>query len=157
MNIMKRIAQFIVSIGVSFAAGGIGSLATVPNIPTWYESLQKPPLLPPNEVFGPVWSILYLFMGIALFLVWITPKKDQKLLYVAFFAQLILNTVWSLVFFGLQLPWLGVIIILSLIGAIIWTILEFKKVSKLAAGLLVPYLVWVAFATYLTIGVALLN
>lgn len=157
MHILKRVGQFIVSIGVSFAAGGIGSLATVPNIPTWYVSLDKPPLLPPNEVFGPVWNILYLMMGIALFLVWIAPRKEKKMPCIAFFIQLLLNTLWSLVFFGLQLPWLGVVVIGALIGAIVWTMIEFKRVSKVAAGLLVPYLIWVLYAAYLTIGIAVLN
>lgn len=155
-HMIKRIIQFVMAIGVSFAAGGLGSLATTPNIPTWYAGLDKPPLLPPNEVFGPVWGVLYLMMGIALFLVWIAPKQ-QVLVYIAFFTQLILNTLWSVVFFGLQQPWVGVVVILLLIGAIVWTIREFYKVSKHAAGLLLPYLLWVLFATYLTIGVALLN
>ena len=96
-------------------------------------------------------------MGIALFLVWRSRSKKSGLLYVAFFLQLILNTVWSLVFFGLQQPAMGVAIILVLSGAIIWTIREFARVSKPAAILLVPYLLWVGFATYLTIGVAVLN
>lgn len=157
MDIAKRVGQFIVSIGVVLAAGQLGSLATIPNIPTWYAGLDKPPLLPPNEVFGPVWGVLYVLMGIALFLVWIAPKKEQGLVYIAFFAQLLLNVAWSWAFFSLQQPWLGFFVIILLIAAIIWTIREFAKVSRPAAGLLVPYLVWVMFATYLTIGVAILN
>lgn len=158
MNTLKRIGQFIASIAVPLAAGGIGSLATVPNIPTWYAGLDKPPLLPPNEVFGPVWGVLYLLMGIALFLIWIAPKQKQKRsAYIAFFTQLALNTLWSLVFFGLHLPWLGLAVILLLIAAIIWAMSECSKVSKPAMWLLLPYLLWVSFATYLTIGVAVLN
>lgn len=157
MNILKRVGQFIFSVGVVIAAGGLGSIATTPNIPTWYAALDKPPLLPPDEVFGPVWGVLYLMMGIALFLAWIAPKKEQGLIYIAFFAQLLLNTAWSWAFFGLQQPWLGFLVIILLIAAITWTIFEFKKVSSAAARLLVPYLMWVLFATYLTIGVAVLN
>ena len=157
MDGLKLVGKFIVSVGVSFAAGGIGSLATVANIPTWYQALDKPPLLPPNEVFGPVWSVLYLLMGIALFLVWKQQPKKPGLLYIAFFAQLLLNTIWSLLFFGLHQPDMGIAIILVLLGTIVWTIREFARVSKPAAVLLVPYLVWVGFATYLTIGVAVLN
>lgn len=111
MDVLKRVWQFVVSVGVSFVAGGIGSLATMPNIPTWYTSLDKPPLLPPNEVFGPVWSVLYLLMGIALFLVWRSRTTKPSLLYVAFFSQLVLNTVWSLVFFGLRQPAMGLSLI----------------------------------------------
>lgn len=127
------------------------------NIPTWYAGLDKPPLLPPNEVFGPVWSVLYVLMGVALFLVWIKPKKQVGLIYVAFFVQLLLNTLWCFVFFALHLPWLGFVVILLLVGAIIWTMHEFAWVSRPAVWLLVPYFLWVCFASYLTIGVAILN
>jgi tryptophan-rich sensory protein len=155
---LTAVAKLIASIAVSFVAGGLGSLATIPNIPSWYAGLDKPPLLPPNEVFGPVWSILYTLMGIALFLVWNrTSKESAHKAYYAFGLQIILNTVWSVVFFGLHLPWLGLIIIVGLIASIIWTMVEFKKHSVVALWLLAPYLVWVCFATYLTTGVAFLN
>lgn len=155
---LKKAAQLISSIALSFSAGAIGSLATIPNIPTWYAGLDKPPLLPPNGVFGPVWSLLYVFMGVALYLVWIAKSKQEKRrAYIAFGVQIILNTLWSIVFFGLHLPWLGVVVILILLGAIVWTMYEFWKHSKPAAYLLVPYIAWVSFATYLTVGVALLN
>jgi tryptophan-rich sensory protein len=158
VNYIKSAGKLVASIAVSFAAGGLGSLATIPNIPSWYTGLDKPPLLPPNEVFGPVWSVLYLLMGIALFLVWNRTTESPALKgYYAFGLQIVLNTVWSIVFFGLHLPWLGVVVIIGLIAAIVWTILEFKKHSKIAALLLVPYLLWVCFATYLTLGVAFLN
>lgn len=157
MEILKRIGQFFLSVSVVLAAGRLGSLATTPNIESWYEPLTKPPLVPPNEVFGPVWIFLYLLIGISLFLVWIAPKKKQCWLYISFFVQLILNTAWSFAFFGLQRPWLGVLVISLLIAAIIWTIQTFRVVSKPAAILMVPYLFWVLFATYLTIGVAVLN
>lgn len=157
MQILKRIAQFFLSVSVVLAAGRLGSLVTTPNIESWYEPLAKPPLVPPNEVFGPVWIFLYLLIGIALFLVWIAPKKEQGWLYVSFFAQLILNTAWSFAFFGARQPWLGVVVIGLLVAAIIWTIQTFRMVSKPAALLMMPYLFWVLFATYLTVGVALLN
>lgn len=158
MHNAKRAGQLIISVSVSFFAGGLGSLVTIPNIPAWYEGLEKPPLLPPNEVFGPVWTGLYLLMGIALFLVWkgtVTARSIRA--YDAFGLQLFLNFLWSVVFFGLHLPWLGVAVILGLIAAIIWTMTEFKKHSTTAMWLLVPYLAWVCFATYLTVGVAVLN
>lgn len=157
MEIVKRIGQCIVSIGVSLGAGVLGSIATTQNIPTWYAGLDKPPLLPPNEVFGPVWTVLYVMMGFALFLVWISTEKKRVSTYAAFFVQLILNTLWSFVFFGMHQPWLGVVVIVALIGAVIWTMREFAPISKLAMWLLVPYSTWVLFATYLTVGVAVLN
>lgn len=157
MHTLKRIGQFVASVGVSFAAGGLGSIATTPNIPTWYAGLDKPPLLPPNEVFGPVWGLLYLLIGIALFLVWIAPGNDKRNAYFAFFTQISLNTIWSFMFFGFQQPWIGLVVILLLIGSIVWTMKEFKRFSRPAFWLFVPYLAWVCFATYLTVGVAVLN
>ena len=156
-----KIRSFFIAvacIATSFTAGAIGSLATIPNIPTWYASLEKPPLLPPNEVFGPVWTALYLLIGISLYLVVKTRSPKNKILaYSAFSAQLVLNTLWSLVFFGLHLPWLGVVVITLLITSILATIYYFRKYSSLAAWLFVPYLAWVCFASYLTISVAILN
>lgn len=149
---------FALSIAASFIAGAIGSLATIPNIPSWYVALKKPALNPPNWVFGPVWSILYLLMGIALALIILeASKRTKKKAYLWFGLQLTLNTLWSLVFFGLHSPWLGAIVIIALIVSIILTIREFYQINKYSAWLLVPYLAWVCFATYLTIGVALLN
>ena len=158
MSALKRIGQFIVSIGVVFAAAGLGSFFTMQGTPEWYDTLSKPPLLPPNEVFGPVWSLLYFLIGVALFLVWIKPKKDGPgMAYNAFFAQLVLNVAWCGAFFGLRLPWLGVAVIVLLIAATVWAMREVKRFSDGAFWLFVPYLAWIMFASYLTIGVALLN
>lgn len=154
---LKKIAVFAGSILLSFAAGGIGSLATVPNIPTWYVGLDKPPLLPPNWIFGPVWTTLYILMGIALALVILRASNDKRKAYAWFGAQLVLNTLWSVVFFGFHLPWLAAAIIIALIGAIIMTIITFRRLAPSATWLLVPYLAWVCFATYLNVGVAILN
>lgn len=154
----RKIIIFIAAILGSLAAGAIGSLATSPNIPTWYAALEKPLLNPPNWVFGPVWTVLYAAMGIALALVVLAKtKQPKKSAYVWYGAQLVLNTLWSLVFFGLQAPWLGVVVIVLLIMSIIMTIREFYPIKKAAAWLLVPYIAWVSFATYLTVGVAVLN
>lgn len=155
---IKKIIVFVLSIVTSFAAGALGSLATTPNIPSWYAALEKPVLNPPNWVFGPVWSILYVLMGIALALIILkSSKQPKKKAYFWFGLQLALNTLWSLVFFGLHSPWLGVVVIIALIVSIVLTIRGFYKINKYAAWLLVPYLAWVCFATYLTIGIATLN
>ncbi len=155
---VKKILVFIGAILSSLAAGGIGSLATVPNIPTWYEHLDKPALIPPNGVFGPTWSVLYVVMGIALALVILEKTSEsKKQAYVWFGVQLALNTLWSIVFFGLHQPWLAFIVIIALIASIIMTMREFHKIRPLTMWLLVPYLAWVCFATYLNVGVALLN
>jgi tryptophan-rich sensory protein len=155
---IKKSIVFILSIAGSFAAGAIGSLATIPNIPSWYASLEKPALNPPNWVFGPVWSILYVLIGVSLALVILeASKRSKKKSYIWFGVQLILNTLWSLVFFGLHSPWLGVIVIIALITSIVLAVREFYRINKYSAWLLAPYLAWVCFATYVTVGVTLLN
>ena len=156
-TMIKKIAIFVGSILLSLAAGGVGSLATIPNIPSWYAGLDKPPLLPPNEVFGPTWAVLYLLMGIALALIILHKADGKKSAYLWFGVQLVLNASWSIVFFGLHQPWLAIVIIVALIGSIIMTGFTFRKFVPAAAWLLVPYLAWVCFATYLNLGVALLN
>lgn len=153
----RKISIFAGSILLSFAAGGIGSLATIPNIPTWYAGLDKPPLLPPNWVFGPVWTMLYLLMGIALALVILKTADTKKPAYIWFGVQLTLNTLWSVVFFGLHLLWPAAVIILALLGAISMTAIKFRRVAPATFWLFMPYLAWVCFATYLNVGVAVLN
>jgi translocator protein len=155
---MIRLIKFIVAELTSLAAGGIGSIATIPNIPTWYAALEKPFFNPPNWVFGPVWTILYVLMGVSLYLVWVAPyKKSKQWAFVAFGVQLLLNALWSLVFFGLHLPWAGVIIIVLLLVSILAAIKLFWPISKSAAYLHVPYVLWVIFAATLTVAIALLN
>lgn len=154
---LKRIIIFTGSILLSLAAGGIGSLATIPNIPTWYASLDKPPLLPPNEVFGPMWTFLYVLMGITLALVVIRKASHKTQAYTWFGVQLVLNTLWSVTFFGLHQPWLAAVIIVALIGSIIMTALKFRQIVPATLWMFVPYLAWVCFATYLNVGVAILN
>lgn len=155
---MTRFLQLIGCIALSFLAGAIGSLATISNIPTWYAALDKPPFLPPNEVFGPVWSVLYTLIGIALFLVVRSGIEGSKTkAYLWFGIQLVLNTLWSLVFFGLHLPWVAFVIIVLLLGAIVINFGYFRQFSKAAGLLLVPYFLWCCFAGYLNLGVALLN
>lgn len=154
---LKKIAIFAGSILLSLAAGGIGSLATIPNIPSWYAGLDKPPLLPPNEVFGPMWTFLYILMGIALALIVIRKANGKKPAYIWFGVQLVLNTLWSVVFFGLHQPWIAAAIIIALIASIVMTALKFRKIVPVTVWMFIPYLAWVCFATYLNIGVALLN
>ena len=155
---MPRVVKLLLSLVVSFAAGGIGSLATTPNIPTWYAALEKPFFNPPNWVFGPVWTLLYILMGVSLYLVWTSKGKASKqTAHRLFGVQLVLNALWSIVFFGLHQPWLAVAVIAGLLVILVFTVRVFAKYSRLAAWLLVPYVAWVSFAYTLNIGVALLN
>jgi tryptophan-rich sensory protein len=132
-------------------AGVIGGLFTASSVGTWYATLTKPSFNPPNWLFSPVWITLYFLMGVALFLVWRQGLQTEgvKIALIVFGLQLALNTLWSLLFFGLKMPLLAFIEILILWCLILITILKFKKISKLAGLLLVPYLLWVSFAAVL--------
>jgi len=153
-----KVVKFIGSIVIVFFAGFIGSLATTPNIASWYSNLDKPFFTPPNWLFGPVWTLLYLLMAISLYLVLTTrATHSKKHAYTLFVAQLILNTLWSVVFFGLHQPWLAFVIILLLLFGIIFTMSSFRTVRPMAAYLLVPYLLWVSFAACLNLAIAILN
>lgn len=155
----NNIFKLIIAIIVSELAGIVGSFFTVSAIPTWYAALEKPALNPPSWVFGPVWGILYLLMGVAAFLVWRKGwgRKEIKAALCVFGAQLFLNTIWSIIFFGLHNPGWALVNIIALWLAIIWTIIVFYKISKPAAYLLVPYILWVSFASYLNYAIWVLN
>ena len=124
---------------------------------SWYDSLTKPFLSPPNWLFAPVWIILYITIFVSLVLYIITPDKEKTFGYVAFGAQLILNLAWSPVFFVMQNIPLALVIVLLLDMAILITILEFYSVSKISGIILIPYFLWSMFATYLTLGYLILN
>jgi translocator protein len=151
--------RLVVSILASFAAGGIGSLFTFKAIPTWYASLKKPRFTPPNRTFGPVWTTLYVLMGISVFLVWQKglSTNGALLAFVLFWIQLAINAVWSVIFFGMKSRGGGVITIIVLWLLTLATTVTSFRVSTWAGGLLVPYIVWVSIASYLNIGVWLLN
>ena len=154
-----RVIQFVAAVGVCLVAAAVGSLFTTPAIPTWYATLIKPALNPPSWVFGPVWTVLYILMGIALYLVWIKGwnNKNVRVAMAIFSVQLILNVLWSYLFFELQSPFLALIEIVLLWIAILMTILAFYRVSVPAAVLLIPYILWVTFASYLNYGIYILN
>ncbi len=147
--------KLVIAIIFCELAGVLGSVFTAPAINSWYVSLAKPSFNPPNWVFGPVWTALFLLMGIALFLVWNSKSHGQSLR--VFVLQLILNVFWTVIFFGLENPSLALIEIGLLWLSIIWTVMEFQKVSKTAAYLLLPYLFWVSFAAVLNFSIVLLN
>ncbi|MCI0503351.1 tryptophan-rich sensory protein [Candidatus Micrarchaeota archaeon] len=140
-------------------AGIIGSAFTFQAIPEWYAGLEKPFFTPPSWVFGPVWTTLYLMMGVAAYLVWEKKPEIGKIRapLAIFGIQLALNTIWSIAFFGFRFPWAGVAVIILLWLAIAATIRSFWGVSRTAAYLLIPYIMWVSFAALLTLAVALLN
>ncbi len=148
---------FALCIVLALAAGGIGSIYTLPSITTWYASLVQPSWTPPNWVFGPVWTTLYVLMGISAGLVWKSSKPGKKFALGIFFAHLIVNTAWSVVFFGLHDALAALMIIKSLWVLIVILMILFWKYSRTAAYLLIPYLLWVTYATSLNLGIILLN
>jgi benzodiazapine receptor len=172
---MKNIYKFVISIVICESAGVLGSIFTTPAINTWYANLNKPSFTPPGSFIGAVWVILFFLMGVSLYLVWsknwqvaaptaagagrktwnpITEKlwsgtwREEN--NIAIFAlQLILNILWSVIFFGLKLPGLALFELIALWFAILYTIVNFHRISKPASYLLLPYIAWVSFAGYL--------
>ena len=139
-----------------FTAAALGSWATVPELRAWYPALRKPRWNPPNRVFGPVWTVLYLAMAIAAWLVWRTGAEVSAAL-VVFAVQLALNVAWSFVFFRARNPTAAFAVIIALWLAIAATIVIFWPIDAIAAELLVPYLGWVTFASFLNGAIAHLN
>ena len=140
-------------------AGIIGSLFTSKSIQVWYTTLIRPDIAPPNWVFGPVWTTLYLLMGISSYIIWTKGLKNDNIkvaLYI-FIGQLALNSLWSIIFFGLNDIRLALIEIFVLWLFILANIILFGRISRLAGMLLVPYLLWVTFASYLNYSFLILN
>ncbi|MDD2655788.1 MAG: tryptophan-rich sensory protein [Candidatus ainarchaeum sp.] len=138
-------------------AGAIGSLFTFPGIANWYAYLEKPSFSPPDWLFAPVWILLYLLMGISAHLIFRSKSPASRNALSIFAIQLVLNVCWSFAFFGLFSSFYGFLVIMLLWAAIILTILYFYKISKPAAYLLVPYLLWVTFAMILNYSIMVLN
>jgi len=155
MNFLRLIG----CIAICQAAGIIGSVFTAQSVATWYTTLQKPSFSPPNWLFAPVWITLYTMMGIALYLVWRKSESTDipSVVFILFAVQLVLNALWSFIFFGLRSPFWGFVEITMLWLAILAVILLFWKFSRYAALLLVPYLLWVSFAAILNFSLWRLN
>lgn len=159
---MEKAAQYIVFIVLSLFTGVVGSIFTIPSIPVWYSNLAKPWFNPPSWLFSPVWTILYILMGSAAFLVWQTKsnKKIKSLKNAAitlYLIQLLLNSLWSYLFFGLKNPSLALAEIVLLLLTISATTYYFWKINRTAAYLMLPYIAWVSFATILNVAIWQLN
>jgi benzodiazapine receptor len=154
LNIVKLVASIFVCVFI----GSIGGYFTAGEIDTWYSTLIKPELNPPNWIFGPVWTVLYILMGISLYLYWVTPYSGNKRTgFIVFFIQLAVNFLWSMFFFKFHSPLLALVDIMLLIGFILTTIFFFGRVKWSSAWILFPYLAWVCFATYLNLSILQLN
>jgi len=157
--IMKPIFKLIISIAVPLAVGGISGFFTASSVNSWFATLNKPSFNPPSWLFGPVWTTLYIMMGVSFFIIWKSHAKLDKRYtgYTYYWLQLALNFLWSFLFFYFQRPDLALIDIVLLFIMIASTIFSFRKISQTAAWLLVPYLCWVAFATALNFEIWRLN
>lgn len=162
-NKLKKIdwKKLLVAILICQFAGILGSFFTSSAIPNWYQTIQKPDFTPPGWLFGPVWVTLYTLMGVAVYLICqkkaLFKKKLKKNALMFFGIQLVLNALWSIVFFGLNSISGAFIIIILLWLFILLSIIWFFKLSKSAGILLLPYILWVSFATVLNLAILLLN
>ena len=180
--IVKKAIKLIISVLICQGAGVIGSIFTAKAIPSWYAGLAKPGFTPPSWVFAPAWTALFLLMGISLYLVWekklavrsLPPNSGEKYwnpiskkmwrgswkeenTIIIFFLQLGLNVLWSVLFFWLRAPDIAFVEIIILWFAILYTLVNFYRISKLAAYLLLPYLAWVSFAAVLNLFIVISN
>ncbi len=152
---IKSTVKLIIAISIPLIAGFIGSYFTMPAISNWYADLIKPTLNPPNWIFAPVWTTLYILMGISFFLIW---QKGKNYLPLSVFGiQVLLNTTWSILFFGVQRLDFAFLNIVLLWFMIILTMILFFRISKVAMYLLIPYVLWVSFAGYLNLTIWILN
>lgn len=178
---LSNLTKFVLALLASFSAGALGSYFTTPSIPAWYATLAKPSFAPPNSVFGPVWTALYLMIGISLYLVWSKNWKVHHHVWTKhkawnpwserlwsgdlrafntisiFWLHYALNIFWSVAFFTLRSPGLAFFVILGLWISIVYVIVNFYRISKPAAYLLLPYLLWVTFAACLNYSIWILN
>jgi benzodiazapine receptor len=153
------IVSLVVAVVIPLVVGGLGGIATASAIPTWYQGLDKPAWNPPNWVFGPVWTLLYVLMGVAAWLVWRQGWDNPQVrgALAIFGVQLLLNLFWSLIFFGLRSPGWAVLEIAVLWGFILATTVQFYRLESVAGLLLVPYQLWVTFAAVLNATIWQLN
>ncbi|MFA6995067.1 MAG: TspO/MBR family protein [Patescibacteria group bacterium] len=152
---LQNFLKLLAAIFISLLAGAIGSLFTIPAISTWYATLAKPAFNPPNWVFAPVWTLLFILMGVSAFLIWREGlnNKNVRTALVLFIFQLIANIFWPMIFFGIHNTGLAFIEIISLWCAILATILAFYEISRISAYLLIPYIIWVTFAGFLNYSI----
>jgi tryptophan-rich sensory protein len=154
---MSLSIKILIAIAACVILGGLSGAVTVNAIQTWYVTLNKPSWNPPNWLFGPVWTTLYVLMGVAFGLVWHSSNEDKDKAMFLFYIQFGLNMLWSLLFFYFKSPGLALIEIVLMLAFILLTTNAFKKIEPRAAYLLFPYIAWVSFATFLNFTIWKLN
>jgi tryptophan-rich sensory protein len=154
-----RAAHAAMAIGVVFAASFIGNAATMPNIPTWYAEIQKPWFTPPNWLFGPVWTLLFTGLIVAFYRILRldpqTPGRGRAI--IIFIAQIACNALWSIAFFGMRSPGLGLVVIVFLWSSIVANMIAFRRLDRLSSWIFPPYLAWVTFAGALNLAIFMMN
>ena len=156
MSLIKKITSLLKFILLDFGASAWGSYVTNLYKEPWYSGIVKPSFNPPDWVFAPVWTILYISISVAIWLVWINPKRVEKIIYI-YFIHLLINGSWSIFFFGLHLILVSLIIIAIIIFSIIWLIKLYYFINKLSSFLMVPYLMWLSYAFVLNFYIFILN
>lgn len=153
----------VLSLALCFAAAGLGGAVTSPQIDGWYRTIEKPAFNPPDWIFGPVWTVLFIMMALVLWQIWRTPApaaataRLRRRALAAFVVQLVVNVSWSAAFFGLQSPTAGLVVIVALLASIVWLIRAARPVVGPMTWLLAPYLAWVSFAAVLNLTIVVLN
>lgn len=153
----NKIIKYTLAIIISLMLGTLSGFSTISEIQNWYSSINKPSWNPPSWLSGPVWSILYALIGVSFAMVWTSQTTNKNKAYTFFFIQFGLNLLWSFIFFKMHAIGFALIEMTIMCLFIVLTIIEFKKHSKAAALLLIPYLIWVSFASVLTASIFYLN
>ena len=156
-NMLKnKFISFVLFFIITYSASFIGGLVTLSFKEPWYSQLMKSNFNPPDWIFAPVWTTLYLMMTLAIWIFWHSKNRDMSTIYI-YFVHILFNTTWSVVFFGLHNILLALINLVILICLIVILVLRFKRVNKISSYLMIPYLLWSCYALFLNLNLYILN
>ena len=156
MSLTKKITSLLIFNILAFGASAWGSYVTSLYKEPWYSMISKPSFNPPEWIFAPVWITLYIAMSVAIWLIWINPKRVEKIIYI-YFIHLLINGSWSLFFFGLHLILVSLIVIAIIIFFVVWLIKLYYPINKISSFLMIPYLMWLSYAFILNFYIFILN
>jgi len=156
MSLTKKIISLLIFNILAFGASAWGSYVTNLYKEPWYSTIVKPSFNPPDWVFAPVWITLYIAMSVAIWLIWINPKRVEKIIYI-YFIHLLINGSWSIFFFGLHLILASLIVVAIIISFVVWLIILYHPINKLSSFLMIPYLMWLSYAFVLNFYIFMLN
>ena len=156
MQNFQKYFSLLFFLAFSFGASAWGGFVTSIYKEPWYSTLIKPEFNPPDLIFPTIWIILYVSMAFAVWLIWINPKKSEKIIYI-YFVHLLVNASWSVVFFALHQIFLALVVVVIIVLLVLWLIKLYYPINKISAFLMVPYLAWLLFAFVLNLNILLLN